>query len=117
MWVYTLVNTDYGGNLLLPHFFNYYHQHVRWGCRLGTAAQGRLPRRRRRLRRCLEDRTARIAGSRSAAPPAPAPAPPAPQGVTWRRFLVVLHHTPGAYSRAGLEDAMGICSGYSVECR
>lgn len=40
-----------------------------------------------------------------------------PQGVTWRRFLVLLHHTPGKYSRKGLEDAMGICSGYAVECR
>ena len=65
VWVYTLVNTDYGGNRLLPHFLNYYHAH----------------------------------------------------GITWRRFLVVLHHTPGKYSRRGLEDAMGICSGYAVECR
>jgi hypothetical protein len=63
--VYTLVNTDYDGNKLLPHFFNYYHG----------------------------------------------------LGVTWRRFLVLLHHTPGKYSRKGLEDAMGICSGYAVECR
>lgn len=39
------------------------------------------------------------------------------QGVTWRRFLVLLHHTPGKYSRRGLEDAMGVCSGYSIECR
>ena len=65
MWVYTLVNTDYGGSQLLPHFFNYYHS----------------------------------------------------LGMTWRRFLVLLHHTPGKYSRKGLEDAMGICSGYAVECR
>jgi hypothetical protein len=65
VWVYTLVNTDYDGNKLLPHFLNYYHAH----------------------------------------------------GITWRRFLVVLHHTPGKYSRKGLEDAMGICSGYAVECR
>jgi hypothetical protein len=65
VWVYTLVNTDYDGNKLLPHFFNYYHG----------------------------------------------------QGITWRRFLVLLHHTPGKYSRKGLEDAMGICSGYAVECR
>lgn len=42
---------------------------------------------------------------------------PLPQGVTWRRFLVLLHHTPGKYSRRGLEDAMGVCSGYSIECR
>lgn len=65
VWVYTLVNTDYDGSKLLPHFFNYYHG----------------------------------------------------LGVTWRRFLVLLHHTPGKYSRKGLEDAMGICSGYAVECR
>ncbi|EFN55566.1 hypothetical protein CHLNCDRAFT_134048 [Chlorella variabilis] len=65
VWVYTLVNTDYHGNKLLPHFLNYYHG----------------------------------------------------QGITWRRFLVLLHHTPGRYSRKGLEDAMGICSGYAVECR
>ncbi|KAL4430583.1 hypothetical protein ABPG77_005823 [Micractinium sp. CCAP 211/92] len=65
VWVYTLVNTDYDGAKLLPHFLNYYHAH----------------------------------------------------GVTWRRFLVLLHHTPGAYSRRGLEDAMGICAGYAVECR
>ena len=63
--MYTLVNTDYHGNKLLPHFLNYYHG----------------------------------------------------QGITWRRFLVLLHHTPGRYSRKGLEDAMGICSGYAVECR
>lgn len=65
VWIYTLVNTDYDGSKLLPHFFNYYHAH----------------------------------------------------GITWRRFLVLLHHTPGAYSRRGLEDAMGICAGYAVECR
>ncbi|KAI7843139.1 hypothetical protein COHA_003310 [Chlorella ohadii] len=65
VWVYTLVNTDYDGSKMLPHFLNYYHRH----------------------------------------------------GVTWRRFLVLLHHTPGKYSRRGLEDAMGVCSGYSIECR
>jgi hypothetical protein len=65
VWVYTLVNTDYDGAKMLPHFLNYYHS----------------------------------------------------LGVTWRRFLVLLHHTPGEYSRKGLEDAMGICAGYAVECR
>lgn len=64
-WVYTLVNTDYDGAKLLPHFLNYYHNF----------------------------------------------------GITWRRFMVLLHHTPGLYSRKGLEEAMAICAGYAVECR
>ena len=89
---------------MLPHFLNYYHSLVSGCCLWALARYGRassaLPHRARR----------------QCAPPPP-PRPPPPQGITWRRFLVLLHHTPGAYSRKGLEDAMGICSGYAVECR
>lgn len=44
MWVYTLVNTDYDGSKLLPHFLNYYHgrEHV-GGALLTTAAAARSP--------------------------------------------------------------------------
>ena len=64
-WVYTFVSADHGGDLLLPHFINYYHQ----------------------------------------------------LGITYRRFLVLVHHTPGKWSRVGLERLAGICQGYSLECR
>lgn len=63
--MYTLVSADYGGEVMLPHFINYYHQ----------------------------------------------------LGITYRRFLVIVHHTPGKYPRRGLELITGICQGYSVECR
>ena len=65
-WVYTFVSADHGGDLLLPHFVNYYHQ----------------------------------------------------LGITYRRFLVLVHHSPGkGKSRQGLERLTGICQGYSLECR
>jgi len=60
-----MVSSDYGGDLLLPHFVNHYHQ----------------------------------------------------LGITYRRFLVLVHHTPGKHPRAALEKITGICQGYSLECR
>ena len=39
------------------------------------------------------------------------------QGVGYRRLLVMVHHTPGRYSRAGLDAVRGVCMGYHVECR
>jgi len=64
-WVYTFVSADHGGDLLLPHFINYYHQ----------------------------------------------------LGITYRRFLILVHHTPGKFPRDGLERLLGICQGYAVECK
>jgi hypothetical protein len=64
-WVYTFVSADCGGDVLLPHFINYYHQ----------------------------------------------------LGITYRRFLILVHHTPDKFPRAGLERLLGICQGYAVECK
>ncbi len=37
-------------------------------------------------------------------------------GVTYRRFLLLVHHDPAA-PRAGLELALGTCQAYALECR
>ena len=38
-------------------------------------------------------------------------------GITYRRFLVLIHHNPQSYDRRALNRLTGICSGYSLECR
>lgn len=38
-------------------------------------------------------------------------------GITYGRFLVLIHHDPRLYDRRALNRLTGICSGYSLECR
>lgn len=128
VWVYTLVNTDYDGSKMLPHFLNYYHRHVSRRAGQGQpgqrAAAGRhvcilvrMHGAQHSKRTAFHSRATVLAGTQQPAKACLAARLLPLQGVTWRRFLVLLHHTPGKYSRRGLEDAMGVCSGYSIECR
>jgi hypothetical protein len=38
-------------------------------------------------------------------------------GIPYRRFLVMVHHTPGRYTRRGLDHVAGQCMSFSIECR
>jgi hypothetical protein len=37
-------------------------------------------------------------------------------GISYKRFLFIVHHDPSRHDQAGLAQVTGICQGYSIEC-